>query len=84
MGFCRKLRRGDFFHSSQFFLPAFYLDGSVAENSMVGLGPVNLGAMLLSDDTKCFAFLAGYESFAAAEDSISIVKNTNNVLMTVS
>ena len=58
-------------------LQSFCLDGSVAEDRKVGLGHGNLGAMLLSDDTKCFAFLAGHESFAAAEGAIGIVKNAN-------
>ena len=58
-------------------LQSFCIDGSVAEDRKVGLGHGNLGAMLLSDDTKCFAFLAGHESFAAAEGAIGIVKNAN-------
>ena len=58
-------------------LQAFCLDGSVAEDRKVGLGHGNLAAMLLSDDTQCFAFLAGHESFAAAEGAIGIVKNAN-------
>ena len=58
-------------------LQSFCLDGSVAEDRKVGLGHGYLGAMLLSDDTKCFAFLAGHESFAAAEGAIGIVKNAN-------
>ena len=58
-------------------LQSFCLDGSVAEDRKVGLGHGNLGAMLLSDDTRCFAFLAGHESFAAAEGAIGIVKNAN-------
>jgi len=58
-------------------LQAFCIDGSVAEDRKVGLGHGNLGAMLLSDDSKCFAFLAGHESFAAAEGAIGIVKNAN-------
>ena len=58
-------------------LQSFCLDGSVADDRKVGLGHGNLGAMLLSDDTKCFAFLAGHESFAAAEGAIGIVKNAN-------
>ena len=58
-------------------LQSFCLDGSVAEDRKVGLGHGNLGAMLLSDETKCFAFLAGHESFAAAECAIGIVKNAN-------
>ena len=51
--------------------------GSVAEDRKVGLGHGNLGAMLLSDESKCFAFLAGHESFAAAEGAIGIVRNAN-------
>ena len=58
-------------------LQAFCLDGSVADDRKVGLGHGNLGAMLLSDESKCFAFLAGHESFAAAEGAIGIVKNAN-------
>ena len=58
-------------------LQSFCLDGSVADDRKVGLGHGNLGAMLLSDDTKCFAFLAGHESFAAAEGAIGIVRNAN-------
>ena len=58
-------------------LQSFCIDGSVAEDRKVGLGHGNLGAMLLSDDSKCFAFLAGHESFAAAEGAIGIVKNAN-------
>ncbi len=58
-------------------LQSFCLEGSVAEDRKVGLGHGNLGAMLLSDETKCFAFLAGHESFAAAEGAIGIVKNAN-------
>ena len=58
-------------------LQAFCIPGSVAEDRKVGLGHGNLGAMLLRDDTKCFAFLAGHESFAAAEGAIGIVKNAN-------
>ena len=58
-------------------LQSFCIPGSVAENRKVGLGHGNLGAMLLSDESKCFAFLAGHESFAAAEGAIGIVKNAN-------
>ena len=58
-------------------LQAFCIDGSVAEDRKVGLGHGNLGAMLLSDESKCFAFLAGHESFAAAEGAIGIVRNAN-------
>ena len=58
-------------------LQSFCIDGSVADDRKVGLGHGNLGAMLLSDESKCFAFLAGHESFAAAEGAIGIVKNAN-------
>ena len=58
-------------------LQAFCIDGSVAEDRKVGLGHGNLGAMLLSNESKCFAFLAGHESFAAAEGAIGIVRNAN-------
>ena len=58
-------------------LQSFCIDGSVAEDRKVGLGHGNLGAMLLSDESKCFAFLAGHESFAAAEGAIGLVKNAN-------
>ena len=58
-------------------IQAFTVPGSVAEDRKVGLGHGNLGAMLLSDESKCFAFLAGHESFAAAEGAIGIVKNAN-------
>ena len=58
-------------------LQCFCIAGSVAEDRKVGLGHGNLGAMLLRDETKCFAFLAGHESFAAAEGAIGIVKNAN-------
>ncbi len=58
-------------------LQSFCIDGSVAENRKVGLGHGNLAAMLLSNETKCFAFLAGHESFAAAEGAIGIVRNAN-------
>ena len=61
-------------------LQSFCIDGSVAEDRKVGLGHGNLGAMLLSDDSKCFAFLAGHESFAAAEGSIGIVKSKARML----
>ncbi len=60
-------------------LQSFCIDGSVAEDRKVGLGHGNLGAMLLSDESKCFAFLAGHESFAAAEGAIGIVRNANKV-----
>ena len=58
-------------------LQSFCINGSVADDRKVGLGHGNLGAMLLSDETKCFAFLAGHESFAAAEGAIGIVRNAN-------
>ena len=58
-------------------LQSFCIPGSVADDRKVGLGHGNLGAMLLSDDTRCFAFLAGHESFAAAEGAIGIVRNAN-------
>ena len=60
-------------------LQAFCIPGSVAENRKVGLGHGNLGAMLLSDETDCFCFLAGHESFAAAEGAIKIALNANKV-----
>ena len=60
-------------------LQSFCIDGSVAENRKVGLGHGNLAAMLLSDESKCFAFLAGHESFAAAEGAIKIALNANKV-----
>ena len=58
-------------------LQAFCIDGSVAEDRKVGLGHGNLGAMLLRDESKCFAFLAGHESFAAAEGAIGIARSAN-------
>ncbi len=58
-------------------LQAFCVPGSVAEQRAVGLGHGNLGAMLLRDETKCFAFLAGHESFAAAEGAIGIARTAN-------
>ena len=60
-------------------LQAFCVPGSVAEQRNVGLGHGNLGAMLLKDETKCFAFLAGHESFAAAEGAIGIARTANKV-----
>ena len=60
-------------------LQAFCLTGSVAEDRKVGLGHGNLAAMLLSEDTECFAFLAGHESFAAAEGAIKIAQTANKV-----
>ena len=58
-------------------LQAFCVPGSVAAQRPVGLGHGNLGAMLLRDETKCFCFLAGHESFAAAEGAIGIARNAN-------
>ena len=58
-------------------LQAFCVPGSVAEQRNVGLGHGNLGAMLLRDETKCFCFLAGHESFAAAEGAIGIARTAN-------
>ena len=58
-------------------LQAFCIPGSVAEDRKVVLGHGNLGAMLLRDETKCFAFLAGHESFAAAEGAIGIARSAN-------
>ena len=58
-------------------LQAFCIPGSVAADRKVGLGHGNLGAMLLRDETKCFAFLAGHESFAAAEGAFGIARNAN-------
>ncbi len=60
-------------------LQSFCIPGSVAADRQVGLGHGNLGAMLLRDETKCFAFLAGHESFAAAEGAIGIAKSANRV-----
>ena len=58
-------------------LQAFCVPGSVAENHKVGLGHGNLGAMLLREETGCFCFLAGHESFAAAEGAIGIARTAN-------
>ncbi len=58
-------------------LQGFCVPGSVAEQRQVGLGHGNLGAMLLRDETKCFCFLAGHESFAAAEGAIGIARTAN-------
>ncbi len=60
-------------------LQAFCIPGSVAEQRLVGLGHGNLGKMLLSEETSCFAFLAGHESFAAAEGAIGIARTANKV-----
>jgi hypothetical protein len=60
-------------------LQSFCIPGSVAEDRKVGLGHGNLAAMLLREETRCFAFLAGHESFAAAEGAIGIVKSANKV-----
>ncbi len=63
-------------------LQAFCIPGSVADDRKVGIGHGNLGAMLLREETKCFAFLAGHESFAAAEGAIGIAKSANKVRKT--
>ena len=60
-------------------LQSFCIPGSVADQRKVGLGHGNLGKMLLEEDTKCFAFLAGHESFAAAEGAIGIAEKANRV-----
>jgi len=63
-------------------IQAFCIPGSVADDRKVGLGHGNLAAMLLSDETKCFCFLAGHESFAAAEGAIGIAKSANRARRT--
>lgn len=63
-------------------LQAFCIPGSVAEERKVGIGHGNLGAMLLRDETGCFCFLAGHESFAAAEGAIGIARNANKARKT--
>ena len=60
-------------------LQAFCIPGSVADQRLVGIGHGNLASMLLKEETKCFAFLAGHESFAAAEGAIGIAKSANKV-----
>ena len=60
-------------------LQSFCIPGSVADERKVGLGHGNLAAMLLRDETECFCFLAGHESFAAAEGAIGIAKSANRV-----
>ena len=60
-------------------LQSFCIPGSVADQRKVGLGHGNLGKMLLEEETKCFAFLAGHESFAAAEGAIGIAQSANKV-----
>ncbi|MBR5420515.1 MAG: GGGtGRT protein [Lachnospiraceae bacterium] len=60
-------------------LQAFCIPGSVADTRKVGLGHGNLGKMLLEEETECFAFLAGHESFAAAEGAIGIAEKANKV-----
>ncbi|MFA5206677.1 MAG: GGGtGRT protein, partial [Lentisphaeria bacterium] len=60
-------------------LQAFCIPGSVADDRKVGLGHGNLAAMLLREETQCFCFLAGHESFAAAEGAIGIAKSANRV-----
>ncbi|MDO4355782.1 MAG: GGGtGRT protein [Clostridia bacterium] len=63
-------------------LQAFCIPGSVADQRKVGLGHGNLAAMLLREETECFCFLAGHESFAAAEGAIGIARNANKVRKT--
>ena len=63
-------------------LQSFCIPGSVADQRAVGLGHGNLGAMLLREETKCFCFLAGHESFAAAEGAIGIARTANKVRKT--
>ncbi len=63
-------------------LQAFCIPGSVADDRKVGIGHGNLAAMLLTEETKCFAFLAGHESFAAAEGAIGIARSANRVRQT--
>ncbi|HOV15331.1 MAG TPA: GGGtGRT protein [Spirochaetota bacterium] len=63
-------------------LQAFCIPGSVADDRKVGIGHGNLAAMLLREETKCFAFLAGHESFAAAEGAIGIAKSANKIRKT--
>ncbi|MGL5269154.1 MAG: GGGtGRT protein [Selenomonadaceae bacterium] len=63
-------------------LQAFCIPGSVAEQRKVGLGHGNLAAMLLREDAECFAFLAGHESFAAAEGAIGIARTANKIRKT--
>jgi len=63
-------------------LQAFCIPGSVADDRKVGVGHGNLAAMLLSDESKCFAFLAGHESFAAAEGAIGIARSANRARKT--
>ena len=60
-------------------LQSFCIPGSVADQRKVGLGHGNLGKMLLEEETECFAFLAGHESFAAAEGAIKIAEKANKV-----
>lgn len=60
-------------------LQAFCIKGSVADDRKVGIGHGNLAAMLLREETKCFAFLAGHESFAAAEGAIGLARSANKV-----
>ncbi len=63
-------------------LQAFCAPGSVADRRQIGIGHGNLAKMLLSENTKCFCFLAGHESFAAAEGAMGIVRKANNVRKT--
>ena len=60
-------------------MQAYCRFGSVADERQIGIGHGNLASMLLSEETKCFAFLAGHESFAAAEGAIGIARSANKV-----
>src|SRR5512147_3063654 len=60
-------------------MQAFCIPGSVADDRKVGIGHGNLASMLLKEETKCFAFLAGHESFAAAEGAIGLAKSANRI-----
>ena len=63
-------------------LQAFCVSGSVADSRQVGIGHGKLASMLLNENTKCFALLAGHESFAAAEGALGIVRNANKARKT--
>ncbi len=63
-------------------LQAFCLEGSVSDERQIGLGHGNLASMLLNEETQCFCFLAGHESFAAAEGAMGIVRTANTVRKT--
>lgn len=75
----QNVRAADAAESLGVGLQAFCVPGSVADQRKVGLGHGNLAARLLHDESQCFAFLAGHESFAAAEGAIKIAQNANTV-----